>query len=324
MNEKQEKRNVAGFFSKGSVIIILVVVVAVFAILTNFKNLKPSNLVNILVQTTGTGLITIGMALVIIDRGIDLSVGGIAVLSSSVGIILMVKEGWPWLLCVFIFIAIGLLVGLLNGVTIAKFNITPFITTLATLKITQGLASFLLSGKTVYGLPDAHTFFGQDSFVIPISVWILLLFTVLGTLILRYTYFGRELYAMGGNPTAAWIAGVNITRNRIFVYMISGFLSAVAGLIISSRIMCAQVSIGDGSELDAIAGAVLGGVRMSGGEGKVWGAVIGALVMVMINNGLNLLAVSPYIQTAVKGVVIYGAVCFDALQRSRLDKIQLG
>ncbi len=325
MSGKRGESSFGNFLSRGSVIIILILVIAIFAILTGGKNVTWSNIINVLVQCSSTGLITIGMAIVIIDQGIDLSVGGIAVFTSSIGIMLMVKSGWPWLVCVLIMLFIGMLVGFINGITIAKLKVTPFICTMATMKITQGLASFLLGGRTIYGLPEVHRVFGQmDLLYIPVSIWILVIITVAGTLLLRFTFFGRELYAMGGNPTAAWIAGINITRNRITAYMISGFLSAVAALIITSRIMCAQVSIGEGSELDAIAGAVLGGVRMSGGEGKVWGAVIGALIMVLLNNGLNLLATSPFIVTAIKGAVIFAVVVFDAIQKARFAKVRMG
>jgi ribose transport system permease protein len=308
-------------FSKSRVLIILLLILLAFAILTQGKTVHLSNIMNILVQATVTGLMTIGMALVIIDRGIDLSVGGVAALTSAIGAICMVELKIPWIICVLIMLLVGILVGFVNGITIAKLSVPPFVCTLAVLKITQGLALFLLGGRTIAGLPQAHAFFGQSSIIkIPVSVWILLIFTVLGWLILRSSRFGRELYAMGGNPKAAWIAGINVTRNRVLVYVISGFLSATAALIITSRIMCAQSTIGEGMELDAIAGAVIGGVSLAGGEGGVLGAVVGSLIIVMINNGLNLMAVSPFIQTGVKGLVIFTAVTFDALQRQRENR----
>jgi ribose/xylose/arabinose/galactoside ABC-type transport system permease subunit len=175
-----------------------------------------------------------------------------------------------------------------------------------------------LGGTTIYGLPEVHAFLGQGAVLgIPVSVWILAIFTIIGVILLRFSRFGRELYAMGGNPKAAWIAGINVTKNRILVYVISGFMSAVAALIITSRIMCAQVTIGDGSELDAIASAVIGGVSMAGGEGGILGAIAGTFIIVMINNGLNLLAVSPYIQTAIKGTVIFTAIALDVIRRRK-------
>lgn len=304
--------------SKNGVVIIFIVIVIALAFLTKGKSIKPSNIVNIMLQTTTIGILAIGMTLVIIDRGIDLSVGGVAALSSAVGAICMTKLGVPWILCVLIMLVIGTLVGMINGFSISVLKMPAFITTMAMLKITQGSAHYLLGGTTIFGLPEIHSVFGQGSFIgIPVAVWILLFFTLIGFLLLKYSRFGRELYAMGGNPKAAWIAGINVTQNRILIYAISGFLSAVAALIITSRIMCAQVTIGDGSELDAIASAVIGGVSMAGGEGGVLGAVAGTFIIVMINNGLNLLAVSPYIQTAIKGTVIFTAIASDVIRRRK-------
>ncbi len=304
--------------AKNGVVIIFISIVIIIALLTNGKSIKMSNILNILVQTTTTGLISIGMTLVIIDRGIDLSVGGIAALSSAVGAICMKQLGFSWGICILIMLLIGLVFGLLNGLAVALLRMPAFICTMAMLQITRGSAHFLLGGTTVYGLPEEHSVFGQGTLLhIPISIWILLLFTVSGAVLLKYTRFGRELYAMGGNPKAAWIAGINVNKNRILIYVISGLMSAVAALIITSRIMCAQITIGEGIELDAIASAVIGGVSMAGGEGGVIGAVVGALIIVMVNNGLNLLAVSPYIQTAIKGFVIFSAITADLLRRRK-------
>lgn len=304
--------------TSAGVLIIFVIILVLLAILTGGKSIRWSNIVNVLTQTTTTGLMAIGMTLVIIDRGIDLSVGGVAALSSAIGAICMTQYNLPWFVCVLIMLAVGAFIGLINGLSIAYLKMPAFICTMAMLKISQGLAHYILNGKTIFGLPEVHAVFGQGSLLsIPVSVWMLLFFAVIGILLLRYFKFGRELYAMGGNPRAAWISGINVTKNRVLIYVISGVMSAVAALIITSRIMCAQVSIGDGSELDAIASAVIGGVSMAGGEGGVAGAVIGALVIVMINNGLNLMGVSPYIQTAIKGFVIFAAIAMDVIRRRK-------
>jgi ribose/xylose/arabinose/galactoside ABC-type transport system permease subunit len=309
--------------TNNGVAIIFFAIVVILAILTQGKSIKASNIVNIMMQTTVTGLLAIGMTLVIIDRGIDLSVGGVMALSSAVGALCMTKLELPWFLCILIMLAVGIFVGFLNGVSIALLKMPAFITTMAMLKIAQGTAHFLMQGTTVFGLPQIHSIFGQSSVIgIPVSVWILLFFTIVGILLLRYSRFGRELYAMGGNPNAAWIAGINVNKNRIIIYTISGFMSAVAALIVTSRIMCAQVTIGDGSELEAIASAVIGGVSMAGGTGGVMGAVAGTFVIVMINNGLNLLAVSPYLQTAIKGLVIFTAIAADVIRRRKELKLR--
>lgn len=304
--------------SGSGVVLIFFVLLVAFAILTNGVSIRLSNIRSLLISTAATGLMAIGMTLVIIDRGIDLSVGGVAALSSAIGAICMTRTNLPWIVCVLIMLCIGVLVGLINGLAISILKMPAFICTMAMLKITTGLAQFFLGGTTIYGLRPEHSFFGQQSFIgIPICVWMVLIFMFLVFLILKFSNFGRELYAMGGNPKAAWMAGINVKKNRITIYVISGLMAAIAGLVITSKIMCAQVSIGEGMELDAIASSVIGGVSMAGGEGGVLGAVLGSVVINMINNGLNLMRVSPYIQTAIKGGVIFSAVSADVLRRRK-------
>ena len=319
MNHTAKSKN--GFLkmlTRNGVVLIFIVLLIGFAILTKGVSIRLSNIRSLLISTASTGLMAIGMTLVIIDRGIDLSVGGVAALSSAIGAILMTRYSWPWFICVLVMLLIGVLVGLLNGVSIAVLKMPPFICTMATLKISTGLAHFILGGTTIYGLNEQHSVFGQKYMIgIPVCVWMLAIFMVAVFLILRYSSFGRELYAMGGNPKAAWTTGINVRRNRILIYVTCGFMASVAALVITSKIMCAQVSIGEGSELDAIASAVIGGVSMAGGEGGVLGAVLGSIVINMINNGLNLMRVSPYIQTAIKGYVIFAAVAGDVLRRRK-------
>lgn len=304
--------------SRSGVVLIFLVLLVAFAILTKGVSIRISNLRSLLISTASTGLMAIGMTLVIIDRGIDLSVGGVAALSSAIGAICMTRTSLPWIACVLVMLVIGLLVGLVNGLSIAVLKMPQFICTMATLKITTGLAQFILGGTTIYGLRQQHAVFGQASVAgVPVCVWMLVIFMLIAFVVLRFSGFGRELYAMGGNPKAAWTAGINVRRNRIAIYMASGFMAAVSALVITSKIMCAQVSIGEGMELDAIASSVIGGVSMAGGEGGVIGAVLGAIVINMINNGLNLMRVSPYIQTAIKGLVIFIAVAADVIRRRK-------
>ena len=318
MNAKSGKNQFLKTLSRSGVVLIFIVLLIGFALLTKGVSLRMSNLRSLLISTAATGLMSIGMTLVIIDNGIDLSVGGVAALSSAIGAICMTRTSLPWIVCVLIMLLIGLAVGVANGVSIAVLKMPAFICTMAMLKITTGLAQFILGGTTIYGLHEVHSVFGQKSFVgVPVCVWMLVVFMLIAFAVLRYSSFGRELYAMGGNPKAAWTAGINVRRNRIMIYMASGFMAAVAGLVITSKIMCAQVSIGEGMELDAIASSVIGGVSMAGGEGGVLGAVLGSIVINMINNGLNLMRVSPYIQTAIKGFVIFAAVAADVIRRRK-------
>ena len=207
--------------TNNGVAIIFFGILIIMAILTSGKSITLSNIVNIMMQTTTIGLMAIGMTLVIIDRGIDLSVGGIAALSSAIGITFMVKFHVPWYLCVLIMLVIGVAIGAINGLAISLLKMPAFISTLATMKITQGLALFILGGTTIFGLPKIYSVFGQGAFIgIPVSVCMLAVFTIIGVLLLRFSRFGRELYAMGGNQKAAWIAGINVNKNRIIIYMI--------------------------------------------------------------------------------------------------------
>jgi len=240
--------------SQSGVVLIFAVLLVGFAILTNGVSIRMSNIRSMLISTAATGLMAIGMTLVIIDRGIDLSVGGVAAISSAVGAICMTRLNVPWGFSVLIMLLIGVLVGFLNGVSIAILRMPPFICTMAMLKITTGTAHYILGGTTIYGLSPQHAVFGQSYFLsVPVCVWMLAVFMSIAFLVLRYSSFGRELYAMGGNPKAAWTAGINVRRNRILIYIVCGFMASVGALVITSKIMCAQVSIGEGSELDAIA-----------------------------------------------------------------------
>jgi len=306
---------------KSGIALILALLIILLAIFTQGTFIRLSNIVNVLVQSSIVGIATVGMTFVILDRGIDLSVGGVACLSGAIGAIMMVKLGVPWILSVLAMLAVGIIAGFVNGLVVALLGVAPFIATLAMMSIGFGFAQFILGGRTVFGLPPQHAVFGQG-YLLGIPVCVIMLFAFVGVahVVLRYTPFGRQLYAMGGNPEAAWLAGIPVRRNRIAVYSISGLMAGFAGLVSTSRIMCGQILIGQGLELDTIASAVIGGVSLFGGEGGVGGALLGSLLIVSINNGLNLLGVSPFIQTAVKGLVILAAVVIDVLRRRQVER----
>lgn len=311
-------------FEKTGILFLLVLFVAVLTFLTGGVFIRFSNIVNVLMQSSTIGIIAIGMAFVMITRGIDLSVGGITAICSSIGAILMVNYNIPWLFAVLIMLIVGLFFGALNGLSIAKLNLAPFIVTLAMMNISRGLAQYMLGGRTVFGLPQIHKFFGHEKIgFMSVPVLIFFIMALIAYIVLSHTTFGRELFAIGGNPKASWLSGINISRNTVLTYMISGLMAGVASLIVTSKIMCAQVTIGDGYELDAIAAAVIGGVSLFGGKGTISGTVIGALIITIINNGLNLLGVSPFIQTAAKGLIIFGALTIDVFRQRITTEVSI-
>jgi len=279
--------------------------------------LTGTNQINILRQATISGIVAIGMTLVILTAGIDLSVGSILALSAVVTADLL-KQGMPVLLAIFIALSIGALMGMVNGLMIARGKIPPFIATLGMLTVGRGLTLMYTQGKPFTGLPDAFRFIGTASIgPIPMPIVIAAALFILVTVVLNRTRFGEYIYLIGDNPVAAQLAGVNTNRMIVFVYMISGICSALAGLILIARLDSAQPVIGVGYEFSAIAAVVVGGTSFSGGEGTLFGTLLGTLLIETLSNGLNLLNVSQLWEQVIKGVVIAMALLFyKAINRS--------
>ncbi|MFZ5854985.1 MAG: ABC transporter permease [Chloroflexota bacterium] len=274
----------------------------------------PENLFNVALQSSINALLAFGMTFVILTAGIDLSVGSLVAVAGAVGGGLMVG-GVAWPAAMLAGLLAGTLLGAANGVAITTFRIPPFIATLAMLSIGRGLTQLYTGGRPFTGLDPVFNELGQGS-VGPIPVPVLVMLVAVGTswVVLRYTVFGRNVYAVGSNPEAARLAGVRVTRVLLGVYTISGFLSALGGLVLAARLSSAQPTAGLGFELDAIAAVVVGGTSLAGGEGSILRTLIGALIIGVLNNGLNLLNVDPFIQPVVKGAVILIAVGLDRLK----------
>ncbi|SFM46754.1 ribose ABC transporter membrane protein [Gracilibacillus orientalis] len=287
-------------------------IVVIISIL-NPDFLSATNLLNVLRQVSINALIAFGMTFVILTGGIDLSVGSILALSGAVSASLMAAGVDP-VLAVVLGLLSGTLLGAINGLVIAKGKVAPFIATLATMTIFRGLTLMLTEGRPVSGLGES-TFFemlGKGYFFgIPVPAITMLVSFVVLFLILKKTTFGRRVYAVGGNEEAAILSGISATRIKIYVYSLIGFLSALAGMILTSRLNSAQPTAGQMYELDAIAAVVLGGTSLTGGKGWIFGTFIGALIIGVLNNGLNLLGVSSFFQQVVKGSVILLAVLLD-------------
>ena len=320
-----------GFIRTYSIVFIFLAMVVGLSILSD-AFLQPRNLVNVIRQISVMGLIAIGVTMVIITTGIDLSSGSILALAAVFAASLGQQPDWhdakypglmlPVIIPVLAALLIGALCGAINGGLIAKFKIPPFIATLGMMTVARGFA-LLYSNRPVSGLTDSYNFIGQGEVFkvfpvpnqpplgIPIPVIILVVVAVGSHIMLNNTRFGRHIYAIGGNVQAALISGLNVNRILIVVYAIAGLLSGLAGLVLSSRIGSGQPGLAVGIELDAIAAAVIGGTSLSGGVGTIWGTIIGALIIGVLNNGLDLLNVSAYWQTIVKGSIIVVAVIID-------------
>ncbi len=270
--------------------------------------LTVSNLLNVLRQATINGIIAVGMTYVILTAGIDLSVGSVLALATVVAAGLM-QAGWPVPVGVLAGLGVGTLLGLINGFIIARAGIPPFVVTLGMMTVARGLALTYTQGRPITGLPDRFTFLGAG-FLGPIPMPILVFAIVfgLGYVVLNRTVFGEWVYALGDNPVAARLAGLPTRHVTVLVYVISGFLAALAGLILVARLNSAQPTAGLGFEFDAIAAVVVGGTSFAGGEGGLFGTLLGVLIIQVLNNGLNLLNVSPLWEGVVKGVVIAAAL----------------
>ncbi|MDQ0818644.1 ribose transport system permease protein [Bacillus pumilus] len=290
----------------------LIILIAIVSIL-NPAFLEPLNILNLLRQISINALIAFGMTFVILTGGIDLSVGAILALSSALTAGFIVS-GMDPILAIIVGSIIGAILGMVNGLLITKGKMAPFIATLATMTIFRGLTLVYTDGNPITGLGSNYAFqlFGRGYFLgIPVpAITMLLTFIVLWVL-LHKTPFGRRTYAIGGNEKAALISGIKVPRVKIMIYSLAGFMSALAGAILTSRLNSAQPTAGTSYELDAIAAVVLGGTSLSGGRGRIVGTLIGVLIIGVLNNGMNLLGVSSFYQSVVKGIVILIAVLLD-------------
>lgn len=294
------------------VYLTLAVLVVIFSVLSsNF--LTAGNMINLFRQIAINGLIAIGMTMVITTGGIDLSVGSILGLTAMVSAYLM-TSGVPPIIAILVCLALGALLGLVNGFIIAQYKLQAFIVTLATMTTFRGLTYVISNGKPISNISDSSIFgfIGKgDILGIPIPIFIFFIAFAIAFVVLNKTVFGRNVYATGGNETAAKLSGVDVKKTHIMVYVISGLLAALAGLILISRLNSAQPTLGDGYELDAVAAVVIGGTSLAGGRGRISGTLIGILILGVISNGLNIIGVSSFYQEIVKGLIILVAVFLD-------------
>ena len=301
------------------ILLIFVVVVAALMILSPQAFAKPGNLMNIVKQASINGVLAMGMMFVIISGGIDLSIGSIVALSGVIAASLAHPGEHPLALAVAAPIAVGGLVGALNGVSVAFGGIPPFIVTLASMTIVRGLALITAHGMPVFNVTKSFEALA-GSFVAGTVPYLVIYFAVVTAacaFLLSKTVFGRRVYAVGGNEVAAAVSGIDVKAVKIGVYTLSGLLAGFAGLILASRTISGNPTAGQAYEMDAIAAVIIGGVSMSGGVGKWYGTVIGALFIAVIGNGLDILNVSSHYQLIIKGLIIFFAVLFDIKGKGR-------
>lgn len=295
----------------------LIVVMVVLSFLSPFF-LTQRNLTNIVSQNADIGIMAVGAALVILIGGIDLSVGSTLALSLMTSAWLFREQGLPFTLCVVVGLGVGAGVGFVNGVLSTYGRIQPFVATLATMSACAGLALYLTDGNPINGFPSWYlALTSTDVLGLPLEGLILVAVYLIAAFWLRFRPSGRALYAVGGNAEVARLSGLNVTRIKIGVYVIAGFLAALAGVIVGSRLDSAQPTAGTADLLNVIAVVVIGGASLSGGSGGMLNTFIGLLIIGVLNNGMSLLNVSPNLQPVVIGVAIIVAVLTDRASRSR-------
>jgi ribose transport system permease protein len=295
------------------------IVVFVFLSFASPVFLSADNLFNIGSQTAVVAVIAIGMTLVIITAGIDLSVGSVSALSGVLGVMMMAQAGLPVPVAILGGTLVGATCGLVNGLLVSVAGLNPFIATLGMLTVARGLTFIVTNAVAVFGTPNSFRLLGQGVIgPIPIPILVIVVVAVIGYIVLSRTRLGRYAYAMGSNLEAARLSGIPIRRYLTSVYVISGALAGFGGMIAASRVNSGQPNFGIGLELDVIAAAVIGGASLFGGQGTVVGTLIGAFLIALIRNGAVLLDVNTFYQQVIIGVVIWLAVFWDQYRRRRL------
>lgn len=311
---------VIAFVGRSRPLFIMLMVGSVFGCMHS-RFLTSANFLNILKQNSHYGVLAAGVCFAILLGGIDISIGSVLAFAGACSAAL-VSAGYPVILAILVALVIGAVAGLMNGVFIARFKLQPMIVTLATMSIFRGATLVLTNGKSfpIGKLPGSLTFkaIGQGSVgFLPVPVIILIVVYAAIYYILNKTAFGRHVYAIGGNEDAARLSGINVARTKVLAHMMCGLLAGVAGIMVTARVASATPTAGNGYEMDAIAAAVIGGISLRGGEGQVLFTIVGAVIIGMLNNILNLMNVSSYYQTIIKGVVILIAVLLDSKDKDK-------
>jgi ribose/xylose/arabinose/galactoside ABC-type transport system permease subunit len=298
----------------------ILIVLIFLSILINFANpvfFTFDNIIEVLRNTSYTVIIALGMTLLIIAKGLDLSVGAVVALCGLLTSVLL-SRGIPVPLSILIGLTAGAIVGLFNSLTVVFFHIPSMIATLGSMYMVRGLVLVMTKGKPIYPLPETFAKIGQGKlFLIPYIIFFAFILSVVFHIILTRTVFGRKIYAIGGNEVTAKYAGINVSVVTAYVYIIAGTLSSLSGILTAARFGSGQPTIGEGMEMSVIAAVIIGGASMNGGSATILGTVLGSLLITVIATGMNLVGVSPYWQRFVTGLVIVIAVGLDQYQRRK-------
>ncbi len=321
--EKRKKRFDIATFAPVIFLLVLLLFYSIFA--NNFFSV--GNFVNILRQVSVTGTMAVGVTLVILLGEIDLSIATVMAFSGMIvsGLSLGQFFGLPALpvgLCIIIAILVGVLIGALSGLANAKLGIPGFMATLSMMFICEGLMLMLTGAAPIFGLPQALVFWGSGYIFgsIPVIIVVFMAVFLLGLLLLKFTVFGRNLYAIGGNAEAARLAGIHIVKNKVMSFVISAALASLAGVLMVGRIGSGQVTAGEGLQMQPIAAAVLGGASLLGGKGNMLGTLLGVLIMGVLVNGLNIMGAGSEIQKLTTGLVLFAAVAFNIWSAKRTQR----
>lgn len=301
------------FASRNGALIGLVILCIVLACCTP-AFLTGANLLNVGIQTATVAILAFGQTFVIVEAGIDLSVGAVAAVSSMFAAYTGASMGWPGWFTIIVALLTGAVFGALSGLANAYLKLPSFIATLAMMSVARGLTLVISDGRPI-PTSSAVNFFGSAVMGIPVPILTMLLMGIIAAVILNFTTIGRSMYAVGGNMEASRLSGISVHKTQIMVFVLSGIFAAVAGLVIAGRLHSAQPQAASGYEMDAIASVVIGGASLSGGKGKISGTFVGAILLAVIRNGLNILNVSSFWQQVVIGLVIAFAVSLDTMRR---------
>lgn len=320
---KKRKLSFSGLMAKPefTVALALIALIVLMCILRPQTFPTVVNVFNIMRQFSLTAILAVGMGLIIITGGIDLSVGSVIAMSACLGGFVAKELAAPAIVVLLVILATGAGVGLANGTLVAKVGIPPFIATLGMLSIGKGVALLLTNGSPIKYEPTWISVFGGSYIgAMPVSVLVMVVVVVLGFVFANYTQIGRNIYAVGNSERAAKLSGIMVDKVIMLVYTLTGLLAGLCGLLLIGQLNAADQSYGSGYELDVIAAAVIGGISMSGGEGNILGVMLGAALMGVLKNMFIQLAVSGYWQTIILGFVIIGAVAIDSVRKKRATR----
>lgn len=320
MENKSMGRKILDLYGKVGVYFLLLVVIVVFAMLSDVF-LSINNLKNIGKQVSMIGICAAGISMVILTGGIDISCGSIIALVTVIGAYTMTAWGWSMWAAIAVCLVLGALLGCWNGVVITYFKLPPMIATLAMQIIARGIGFIITKGTPIYGLPEEIMSIAQGEILgFPVPVLVMAVIFILSYWFLEKTYIGRRIYALGGNAEAARLSGINVNQITIMVYTISSLMSAVAGVVMLSRINSGQPNTAQSYEMNVIPSAVLGGISLNGGEGKILNVIAGVLIMGCLSTGMTIIGLNEYWQYIVKGVVLTVTVAIDNAQKGKLKK----